>query len=196
MLAIWLDPSDPAKYAAIVYALVTVYLVYAMVLGLATWTFPDLLVRLRAATHAFDVAIFSFFQYFSQGPTSPFFAYFVFSLVCGTLRWQWRGTLWTAVGALVVFIGMGIYTAEVLRDPEFELNRFVIRIATLSVVAALLGYLSNYEQKLLSEISGLARWPAEISRDLDTLLRELLGYSGEVLGAPRVLMAWEEPEEP
>lgn len=196
LFAIYLDPSEPAIYANLTYALLASYLVYAVMVALLTWSYPEGVVRLRFATHVFDIATFSVFMYFTEGPTSPFFVYFTFSVICGTLRWQWRGTIWTAVAALAAFVSMGVYSAEVLRDPKFELNSFIMRGVYLGVLTALLGYLAEYERKLRSEISGLAGWPTQVSRDLDTLLGELLGYSGEVLGAPRVLMAWEEPEEP
>jgi hypothetical protein len=35
-----------------------------------------------------------------EGPASPLYLYFLFSLLCATLRWEWRGTLWSA-GALL-----------------------------------------------------------------------------------------------
>ena len=45
---------------------------------------------------------------------SPFFLYFMFSLLCATLRWQWQGVLWTSVAALAIFVGLGIYSGVCL----------------------------------------------------------------------------------
>src|SRR2546426_5008927 len=94
LLAIWLDPSEPAKYARITYSLLAGYVIYALFLALLAWHSDVLLVRLRLFTHVVDLTLFSLFMYFTEAPSSPFFVYFVFSLVGATLRWQWHGVLW------------------------------------------------------------------------------------------------------
>lgn len=196
LLAIWLDPLEPAKYAGLAYLLLAAYVFYALVICLLVWVSYGSLVRLRLATHIFDLGIFSLFMYFTEGPTSPFFVYFVFSILCATLRWQWRGVLWTAAVALAAYIGMGVYTAEVLHDPEFELNRFIIRSVYLAVIAGMLAFLGAYEQKRRREISDLAAWPRRFPQEAQELVRGLLEYAAGIVKAPRVLMAWDEPEEP
>ncbi len=192
--AIWLDSSEPAKYAQITYTFLTVYVAYALLVALIVWhskTFPA---YLRLLTHVLDLAVFSVVMFLTDGPTSPFFVYFVFCLVCATLRWQWRGTLWTAAAALAIFLGMGAYAAEVLHDPAFELNRFIVRGVDLAVVATLLGYLGAHERRLRRELSMLAAWPRPVSRETAALVSDSLEHAAAVLGAPRVLLVWEEEE--
>lgn len=196
LLAIWLDPSEPSKYANTAYALLAVYVAYALLIALRVWRSDAALSRLGLATHIFDLAAFSLFMYFTEGPTSPFFVYFVFSLVCATLRWRWRGTLWTAVAALATFIGLGVYASEVLHDPAFELNRFIMRSVYFGVVATLLGYLGAYEQQLRGEMHKLSTWPQANPREARALVREVLETAARILGAPRAVLAWEEQEEP
>jgi signal transduction histidine kinase len=195
-LAIWLDPTEPSKYAETAYKLLAGYLLYALLLALVVWGSAAPLRRLGLITHALDLGIFSLFMYLTEGPTSPFFVYFVFSLLCATLRWEWRGTLWTGAAALAMFIGMGVYAAEILHDPQFELNRFIIRSAYLAVVVILLGYLAAYHRRARSAISKLASWSHAIPQDTQALIRTTLEQAAGILGAPRVVMAWEEPEEP
>jgi signal transduction histidine kinase len=69
---------------------------------------------------SFDLLFFSLFVYFTAGPSSPFFAFFVFSLVVGTVRWQWKGAVWTAVVSLATLLAVGVYFSEVRVDPDFE----------------------------------------------------------------------------
>ncbi|HEV8676340.1 MAG TPA: sensor histidine kinase [Methylomirabilota bacterium] len=195
-VALWLDPSEPARHAATAYALVALYVCYALLLALLVWRAAAPSGRLRLATHAADLAIFSLFMYFTEGPNSPFFLFFVFALVCAALRWQWRGTLWTAAAALAAFIAMGAYAGEVLRDPAFELNRFIMRSAYLAVVAALVAYLGAHEHRVRREMSRLAAWPSDVPPDARALLHETVQHAAEVLGAPRLLMVWEEADEP
>ena len=196
LLAVWLGASGPASLTPWAYGLLSGYGVYALLVALLVWSWHVHLGRLPLITHVLDLAAFSLFMYFTGGPASPFFIYFVFSLVCATVRWQWRGTLWTTLGALVAFSALSVYAVGVRGDPTFEPSRFLIRSVLLAVVATLLGYLGAYEQRLRGEMSKLAAWPQAVPPDGSTLVRELLEHAAGLLGAPRVLMGWEEPEEP
>ena len=90
LFAVWLDPTEPAKFARVAYSLLVAYVVYSSFIALLVWRSDDPAGRQRAVTHAVDLAFFSLFIFFTAGPASPFTAYFVFSMVCATLRWQWR----------------------------------------------------------------------------------------------------------
>lgn len=196
LLALWLDPSEPARYAGIAYSLVACYLVYSLILAAVAARAQAPQSRFVLATHGFDLVAFAAVLFFSEGATSPFFAFFVFALVSAALRWQWRGTLWTAAAALVLFLGIGAYSARFLPTEGFELNRFIIRSVYLAVVAVLLGYLSFYEKRVRREISRLAGWSRHSAPDLPGLAREILVQAAQILEAPRAVLVWEEPEEP
>lgn len=196
LFAIWLDPSEPAKYAGVAYGLLIAYVVYATVVAALVWEAEALQNRWQVVSHAFDLTFFSLFIYFTEGTASPFTAYFVFALVCATLRWQWRGTLWTALVSLTAFLGLGFYFSGFLRDPAFDVHGFVIRSVYLMVIAVLLAYLGAHEQQTRHEMSLLAGWPQVFQKDIEPLTRELLGYASQILTAPRVLLAWTEQEEP
>jgi signal transduction histidine kinase len=195
LLAIWLDPSQPEKYATVTYALMAVYVVYSVGIAALVWSARVPRVLHPLATHVLDLVIFSMFVFLTEGPpTSPFFVYFIFSILCATLRWGWRGTLWTSLFSVTAFLGMGLVGGRVLDDER--LNRFIIRSVYLSVVATMLGYLGAYEQQLRGEVAKLAGWPRRLSREARDVLREALEYAAEVMNAPRVLLVWEESEEP
>ena len=196
LFAVWRDPSEPAKYASIAYALLVAYVVYAAGVALVVWRHraPP---RLQGwLTHVFDLTFFSAFMYFTSGPASPFIAYYVFALVCATLRWQWQGTLWTAIASLACFVGLGYYFAEILQDPVFELNEFIIRGVYMAVVALLLGYLGVHEERSRREVSLLAAWPQSIPQAVEQLAAEQLAYVARVLGAPTVILYWQRRERP
>ncbi|HSL82046.1 MAG TPA: sensor histidine kinase [Thermoanaerobaculia bacterium] len=196
LLAVWLDPSEPAKYAETAYGLLVAYLVYAAAVALAVTRAGAVPPVLRLTTHVVDLVFFSLFIYFTSGPASPFNAYFVFALVCATLRWQWRGTLWTAVASLAAFVGAGYYFGELLEDPVFDLRNFIIRGVYMAVVAVLLGYLGAHEARVREEMSALAVWPREAEADADSVLGEVLAYAGGMVGVSEVLAVWTEGDEP
>ncbi len=196
LVAVCLDPTEPAKYARTIYGLLAVYFVYASLLAVLAWRSPVPLRRLGLATHASDLWIFLIFMYFTEGPTSPFFAYFVFSLLCATLRWQWRGTLWTGLMALALYIGLGVYAGKVLRAPGLELNDFIIRSVYLGVVAILLGCLGTYQERAQRDMARLAAWSHPVAQEARAFVQNTLEQAARILDAPRVAMAWGEPEEP
>ncbi len=197
LIAIWIDPSEPSQNATITYGLLASYLTYSLVLLAAfTWQKDHIRNLLLVVTHSVDLLVFSLLMSLTEGPNSPFFVFFVFFLVCATLRWQWRGTLWSAVAALFVVIALSLYPHNLLHDPNFELNRFIIRIAYLTVVATMLGFLGAYEQSTRNVLTMLAEWPHTLSDELQTMTNEMLGHAATILGVPRILLAWEEEEEP
>lgn len=198
LLAIWLDPSEPSKFAGVAYTLLAIYLAYAVLLLPLIWVSTLELYGLGLFTHIVDLLAFTSFIYFTDGPTSPFFVYYVFSLFCAALRWQRSGTFWTGAVVLALFIGLGIFTEYVLRDPAFQVNRFIIRSVYLGVVALLLGYMSGYEAAVRGELAKLAFWPAasSVSEGPEPLLHDALAYAAKTVGAPRILMVWDQPEEP
>ncbi len=196
LFAVWLDPTEPAKYASIAYSLLVSYVVYSIVIAVLVWRSDAPSNGQRLTTHCFDLAFFSLFIYFTAGPASPFTAYFVFSLVCATLRWQWRGTLWTALASLGVYLGVGLYFTVVVADPTFQSYSLIVRGVYLAVTAVLLGYLGAHEEQTRRDMARVAAWPQAEPRRIEALVRSLLEHATQALGASRALLAWVEREEP
>lgn len=197
LFAVWFDPTEPAKYVTVTYSLMVGYVGYALLLVFLAWRADVTLVRARVFTHCLDLAIFSLLIYVTEGaPTSPFFVFFLFSLVCGTVRWQWRGTVWTAAVALPLFVGSGLYSSEILHDPTFDLNPFVNRSVYLVVATVLLSYLGAYQSWLSDELFKLAAWPRTTFPHAQPLVSAILEHAGTMLNTPRIFLVWEDPEEP
>jgi signal transduction histidine kinase len=196
LLAVWLDPTEPTKYAEIAYSLLVFYLLYSSLIAAVVLRSDPPPNRQRLFTQVFDLIFFSLFIYFTAGPASPFLIYFVFSLVCATLRWQRRGVLWTTLASLAVLLSIGLYFSTVVGDPSFRLYPLVIRGIYLAVIAVLLGYLGAHEEQTRREMSRLAAWPEEDPAQLEPLVQGLLEHANRAVGAPRALLAWVEREEP
>ena len=121
LYAVWLDPTQPTRFAQLTYVLHIGCIAYALTLAAVMWNRPST-GWLPIATQVTDIVVFSVFQYLTQGPSaSPFFNYFIFSLFCGAVRWGWRGTLATApaVGLAFVVISASSFT---FGPSEFDLN--------------------------------------------------------------------------
>jgi signal transduction histidine kinase len=193
--AISAAPVDTLQVAPrVAYALLGAYAIYALTVAIAVWRAARPLFRTRLVTHVIDLIIFAAMYFSEQHVASGFFVFFVFSLLSATLRWQWRGTLFTAITAFGIALVASLYQAT-LAD-VFESNRLLIRGLYLTVVAILLGYLGVYEVRLRREVSRLAAWSTALPDDADGMIREVLVRIADVMSAPRVLLMWEEREEP
>jgi len=195
-LAIWLDQTQPTRFAAAGYSLLGVYLLYAGLVAAVAWHMHRPLRGFQVGTHIVDLGAFVAIMYFTEGPTSPFFVYFVFALVVATLRWGSRGTVATAAGALLAFLALGFLTERTLEDPEFQLSRFIIRAVYLGVVTVLLTQFERFEQAVRAELERLARWRRSSPPDLEALLKSCLPEAAAIIGARRALLIWDESEEP
>ncbi|MEA2491296.1 MAG: hypothetical protein QOH21_3088 [Acidobacteriota bacterium] len=194
IVAVYLEPSTPARYERVTYTLLLVYTIYALAVALFAWRAAVPPARWRLLSHAGDLVLFTVFVYLTEGPASPFFLYFVFSLFCATLRFSWRGILITGVAAMAIYGALALVGSY--RDPGFDVGRAMIRVAYLGVIAALLVYLGVYQQQLRTELASLAAWPRALAARVDDLLRVTLAHAASVVNAPRVLLMWEEREEP
>jgi len=195
LLAVWLDPAEPARFAELTYTLHAIYVVYSAGLAAFSWIRP-LGGRFPVITHLVDIAAFSIFQFLTLGPSSPFFVYFIFSLFCGAMRWGWRATLWTAAIVVSAYLIMTVSMTQRVTPVEFELNRAIIRTMYLLVSAALLVYLGRHEQRLRDEIERLARWPATAGFDMQRATQRIVEHAAGIMGAQRGAIVWEAGEEP
>src|SRR5262245_3317804 len=121
LYAIWLDPTQPARFTEITYLLHIGCVGYAVALAAVMWRRPST-GWLPIATHAVDIVVFTVFQFLTQGPSSPFFNYFIFSLFCAAVRWGWRGTLVTSGVVGFAFVSIAVISATLAPEELFDLN--------------------------------------------------------------------------
>lgn len=196
LFAVWLDVDEPVRFAPAAYGVLIGYVVYAIAAGALLWRIESVPSGWPLVTHATDLVCFSLFIFFTEGPASPFTVYFVFALLSATLRWQARGTFWTAIVVIGAFLGFGIYFGFVLADPGFDLRAVIIRGVYLAVLAGLLGYVGTQDQRTLREMWGLAAWPHTLRDDAESLSRDLLAYAARLLDAPRAVLVQVEHDTP
>lgn len=196
LFAVWLDPTEPAKNAELAYSLMAIYGAYSVTVAVMVWRVDALSPRWPLVTHIFDLVFFSLFIFFTEGPGSPFNAYFIFSLVCATMRWQFKGTVWTAVVVLGVFASFGAYFAWAIADPEFHVRAFVIRGVYLFLFATMLSYIGMYEQRLLRDMWLLSSWPQPTEPPTEPITRALVAHAAAVLEAPTIVLTWIATGDP
>ncbi len=195
LFGVWWDPSEPTRAVGITYLLSGVYLAYSLALLVLVWSrSPG--ERLPIVSHVVDIIFVSFLQYLTLGPSSPFFLYFVFSLFCAVIRWDWKATLLTAGVVLGAYLLMTAMIIPTLRPLEFDGERFVTRCVYVIVSSAILIYLSKHHERLRLEIERLARWPQPTTLELRESMSQLLSHAAKVVDAAHVVVIWEAGEEP
>src|SRR5215212_1554140 len=102
--AIYFDPLEPSRFPTLTYSLLAAYAAYSLLIAVLTVAMPGSSRRAQLASHLVDLSFFGTVNYMTFGATSPFFMYFVFSIVCAMLRFGRRGTILTAAAALTVFL--------------------------------------------------------------------------------------------
>jgi signal transduction histidine kinase len=193
-VALTIDPSGPASLARVREAVFIAYGVYACVAAFAaSGRFPPAL-RWMRATHVIDFVCITILNGLTTGTNSPLFLFFVFLMFCSTLRFGWRETAGTAAATLFVYAAMGYAFLRINHDPTFEVNRFIVRLAYVATVGALLIYLDRQRERMEADIGRAAGWPRETPVTIDLLARELLDYASVALRAPTTALSWQQQE--
>jgi signal transduction histidine kinase len=194
LLGVAVSPADPLTTVPLAYALGW-YLLYSLLVLALVWTPVRFARGWDLAQHGFDLAAFTLFNLFTDASNSPFFAYFTFLVIAGTLRWEGRGAAATTVITALLYASTSLYASAGLHIRPFALDGFLLRLVHLAVIAALVGYLGAHHHRFQRELARLVEWPRRVPRKPNELAAELVAECSEVLEAPRVLIIWEEPED-
>jgi signal transduction histidine kinase len=160
--AIFLDPTEPARFAGLTYALLAAYAIYSVVVWVwirRSWS-PG--VRGSLVLHGIDVLWVSVLTMFSAGPASPLYLFFLFAMLAAAYRWGFRGTLVTVLVSSGIFlfesamVALSPWAQTWSADVPFQLNRIIIRGTYLLLTGVLLGYLAEQEKQFRAEMAAIA----------------------------------------
>lgn len=193
LLAIRLDPTRPARNVLEIYAVLAVYFIYAA--ALASLPAREALnARLHYITHCIDIIVLSVLCALSGELSSPFWAFVGFALIASAIRWGFGGALATAFLLIALFTAIGWPYYDPKRS---DLNGLIMRSAYALVAAVMLGYFASYRERSRSRLAQLAAWPIKATADEDDpWLEGSLRHASEVLGGLRLLVIWNDGEEP
>src|SRR5438094_9092171 len=122
-LVIQFAPTQPTQYAAAAALMLWVYFAFAATL-VALTRYRFLTPTMSWLIPVVDILMISELLSLTEGPTSPFFAFFMFALLAATLRWQWQAVVVTAAALIgVLFI---VKITEVAPAVNNYLNASVI----------------------------------------------------------------------
>ena len=185
LTAIYLDPTQPARLAAVTYAVLAAYAAYSVLVLAYVHRRPRVSVTQGHVFHGLDVLWTAALTFVSEGPVSPFFLFFLFVVLSAAYRWGFLGTVVTTLVTVAVFLiqtgvaAAGPWRQTWLTSIDFELNQTILRVAYLVLTGFLLGYLAEQEKQSRAELSAIA--------DLTRQPRVDLGLGGSVVAVAEAL---------
>ncbi|MGF7163658.1 signal transduction histidine kinase [Rhodoligotrophos appendicifer] len=196
IVAVYLDPTHPSRNIEVTFLILAAYLAFALGSAGSSLIRPPGETS-QIVTHALDISTLCILVHFTDGLQSPFFAFLTFALLTGTMRWSWRGGLATVIVLEVSLIGLSWPDLDMSMSRDSDLNVLIMRSANLLVTAAMLGYFCAYRERSQYRLAKLASWPTTTAAQLDhPPLASSLSHAGEVLGASRVVVIWQDKDEP
>jgi signal transduction histidine kinase len=201
LIAIYVDPTEPSRYIVLGYIFLSINVVYSLALLGYLRSLDNVSARMQVYIHLADVFWAALLSFFSQGPGSVFFAFFILALVGAAYRWYFRETLMTVcviLALLVVEAFLFSHVRVLLGGPgDAELNRLIVRSAYVIGVGVLVGFLGQKEKLQRAQVTGGSRVISGIqgASGLNGAVRAALESLLDIYGSRQVLLAiqyWRE----
>ena len=203
IIAIYVDPTEPSRFVALGYSLLLVNVIYSIGLLLYLRSLGTVSGRLQVYIHSIDVLWAAILSFFSQGPGSVFFAFFILALVAAAYRWYFRETIMTIfviLALLMVEAFLMSHVRELLGGPaDVELNRLIVRSAYVLGVGVLVGFLGQKEKLQRAQVTAASRIISRIqgASGLNGAVRAALESILDIYGARSAALAihyWREEQ--
>jgi signal transduction histidine kinase len=200
LVAIWIDPTEPSRYASLAYGLILAYAVYS--LSVLAWVRMrrDFGMPFQITLQGIDVLWPAVISVFTTPASSPFFTLDAFVLLEAAYRWGFLETLATGAAEILLYFSaasLAVFGAETFRGvvgQDLDVNRMIMRPLYLAIMAYLLGYLGEQEKLQHAEASGIARLIGKVQAEngLRGALRVLFEDAVKIFGSPRALLVVRE----
>lgn len=191
--AIYLDPTQPARFRSEAQLLLAFYLSAALLLLIFPVQRP-VNSLLHLPVHVLDAAVLGWLAFLTNELTSPFFSFLPFVLISMTVRW---GLLGAFAGAIILEITLLIIGVPDILDGESELNVLIMRAAYFFVAALMLGYFGAYRESNQRRLATLANWNTDFAgQERRDWIGSLFRHAAEVIGSRKLLVFWRHQDLP
>src|SRR4051812_5281719 len=184
LIAIYVDPTEPARLAELTYAVLFGYTLYSVIVLAFVHRATRLAPRDGEILHGIDILWTAALTFVTSGPASPFFLFFLFVVLAAAYRWGLRETVVTTgaiIGLLLVETAIGgAWDGSWFPWTDLATNRTILRVAYFALTGVLVGYLAEQEKHTRAEIAAVA--------DAARQPRVDLGLGGSVTAVARELL--------
>jgi len=152
------EPAASSVDAAGASRVAALYFLYAVAV---IWIVDRGLMRVEyvgVGSQVLDTLWFPVILLYSQGENSPFFLYYVYSLVTAGFRWGFLATLLCNTANVGMYAVVHFATVQ----SQFEFSRFWVRPTYLYVLACLIGYLGEHQKRTQQNLRALAELPGSM----------------------------------
>jgi signal transduction histidine kinase len=192
VLALLLDPST-SRVSHSLIAVTAAYALFAVSILAATWSNWWLECRLAFPTHIVDIVAALLLLMFTGGYASPFIGFSVFVVLTAAIRWPPRQALATTA-AVVLASMIATFAADFSLPMQFGPSRFVVRVASLLVIALLGIWFGQNQFVAMRARFRSSRLESSISPTPP--VEDSLEFALESFSARRALLAWTDEDEP
>ncbi len=191
--------SGRFQYPNLINALLLLYCAHSLALMGTLWFRTKSEFRPSALVHATDLLWPTVISLVTNGPSSPFFLYFVFAILGAAFRWGLRESLLTVVAALAAIIAdakiLTLGPMARLFESHFDANVFVVRAVYMVILAFLVGSLAESEKQRRTEALSIAQISSEVRVDagLKGTLQAVLHQVLKLFGARQLVLVAGDP---
>jgi signal transduction histidine kinase len=173
----YIDPTEPSRLQALTYAVLVAYVAGSAVVYAANRGLLPFLGQLGKGHYWADVAFSIALIALSGGSNSIYFVLFFFAILAAAFRDGFRG----GIRATLVCAGLFVIISIVQKplDPDFDLNRFLIRSSMLPIIGYLISFWGGREVQqrrqlaFLNELGLLANPRLDVDRILALVMDRL-----------------------
>ena len=191
--------SSRFQYPNLINALLLLYCAHSLALMGTLWFRTKSEFRSSALVHTTDLLWPTVISLVTNGPSSPFFLYFVFAILAAAFRWGLRESLLTVVGALAAMTAdakiLTFGPMARLFESHFDANLFVVRAVYMVILAFLVGSLAESEKQRRTEALSIAQISSEVRVDagLKGTLQAVLHQVLNLFGARQLVLVAGDP---
>lgn len=145
---------------------------------------------LQSSALAIDFVVFGVLLAAVTPGSPPLLMYLLFPLGSAAVSLTPRGFIISSVAATLIYCIAGARALSM----GAPVSAILLRILLLVILSALISHLRMSEDELRRHLTSLALWRHENGDDLP--VRDMLARVADMFRAPRVVLAWEENDEP
>src|SRR5262249_26033296 len=134
--------------------------------------------------HLVDIGVVSILTYFIPSVSAAFFILYVFVMMSATVRWNWRGALWTTLALPALqLIFLALYRSNTVAQ-------FIVEWNFLLMIGGVFVFFGVSRDRSAKRLTQIADWPnIELQSYTDiNWLDVSLKHVATVLEAPRVVV--------